>query len=218
MSDDELISKTASFIQEKFKAEGSGHDWFHIARVWRLSKHIAQNEKQADLLTVELGALLHDIADWKFHDGDMEAGSKASRKWLEGIQVSDDVIKKVEDIVRSISFKAEGEKLELPSLESRIVFDADKIDAIGAIGIARAFAFGGHKGRLLYDPNVKPIKNMTFEQRLKSETHTINHFYEKLLLLKDLMQTETGKQMAERRHKFMEKFLEEFYSEWEGKI
>jgi len=218
MSDDELISKTASFIQEKFKAEGSGHDWFHIARVWRLSKHIAQNEKQADLLTVELGALLHDIADWKFHDGDMEAGSKASRKWLESIQVSDDVIKKVEDIVRSISFKAEGEKLELPSLESRIVFDADKIDAIGAIGIARAFAFGGHKGRLLYDPNVKPIKNMTFEQRLKSETHTINHFYEKLLLLKDLMQTETGKQMAERRHKFMEKFLEEFYSEWEGKI
>jgi len=218
MSDDELISKTASFIQEKFKAEGSGHDWFHIARVWRLSKHIAQNEKKADLLAVELGALLHDIADWKFHDGDMEAGSKASRKWLEGIQVSDDVIKKVEDIVRSISFKAEGEKLELPSLESRIVFDADKIDAIGAIGIARAFAFGGHKGRLLYDPNVKPIKNMTFEQRLKSETHTINHFYEKLLLLKDLMQTETGKQMAERRHKFMEKFLEEFYSEWEGKI
>lgn len=217
MSDDELISKTASFIQEKFKAEGSGHDWFHIARVWRLAKHIAQSEDQADILVVELGALLHDIADWKFHDGDMEAGSKAARQWLLSQKADEAIIKKVEDIVRSISFKAEGEKLELPSLESRIVFDADKIDAIGATGIARAFAFGGHKGRLLYDPNVKPIRNMTFEQRLKSETHTINHFYEKLLLLKDLMQTETGQQMAARRHKFMEEYLKEFYAEWEGK-
>jgi len=218
MSDGELISKTAAFIQEKFKNEGSGHDWFHIARVWRLAKHIAHNEMQADVLIVELGALLHDIADWKFNNGDMEVGAKAARQWLLKQKADEAVIKKVEDIVRSVSFKAEGETLELPSLEAKIVFDADKIDAIGAIGIARAFAFGGHKNRLLYDPAVKPIKNMTFEQRLDAETHTINHFYEKLLLLKDLMQTKTGRRLAERRHKFMENFLKEFYAEWEGKI
>lgn len=218
MSDSELISKTALFIQEKFKTEGSGHDWFHIARVWRLSKRIALNEKQADTLVVELGALLHDIADWKFNDGDMEVGAKAAGQWLLKQKADEAVIKKVEDIVRSVSFKAEGEKLELPSLEAKIVFDADKIDAIGAIGIARAFAFGGHKNRLLYDPAIKPIKNMTFKQRLAAETHTVNHFYEKLLLLKGLMQTETGRQLAERRHKFMVNFLDEFYAEWEGEI
>ena len=139
MTSQEIILKTVGYVQEKFKTEGSGHDWFHIERVWWLAKHIATDENDPDLLVVELGALLHDIADWKFHAGDMEAGPKAARGWLLQLNVDDQVIKKVEAIVRTISFKAEGEKLELPSLEAKIVFDADKIDAIGAIGIVHAF-------------------------------------------------------------------------------
>lgn len=173
-------------------------------------------QPKADPLITELGALLHDVADWKFADGDLEAGPKAAREWLSKNAVDESIISHVEDIIRDTSFKGAKVKLTLKSLEAKIVFDADKLDAIGAIGIARTFAYGGHQNRALYEPSVKPKQHLTFEEYKNSSSHTINHFYEKLLLLKDLMQTDTGKRLAKQRHKFMERYLEEFYREWNG--
>lgn len=218
MAEPEIVAKTADFIKQKLLGEGSGHDWWHVYRVWQTAKHIADHEPDADRTTVELGALLHDVADWKFADGDLEAGPKAARAWLEQNDVSETVITHIEDIIRDTSFKGAGVPLTLKTLESKIIFDADKLDAIGAIGIARTFAYGGNKNREIYNPEQKPTMHATFEEYKNSVSHTINHFYEKLLLLKDLMQTETGKQMAQHRHEYMEKYLEEFYAEWDGKL
>lgn len=218
MTNSVLIRKTAAFIKERLLGEGSGHDWWHIYRVWQVAKAIAKNEPDANLLVVELGALLHDIADWKFADGDIEAGPRAAREWLVHQGVHEATIKHIEDILRNVSFKGAKVKLKLNSLETKIVSDADKLDAIGAIGIARTFAYGGSKNRSMYEPDHKPTLHDTFEAYKSSNSPTINHFYEKLLLLKDMMQTETGKQMAEHRHKYMEQFLDEFYGEWEGKV
>lgn len=215
MNNDEVISRTADYIKQRFEAEGTGHDWWHIYRVWELSKRIAATEKSADIKIVELSALLHDIADWKFHD-DEEAGPKAARKWLEPLKVEENTIIHIEDIVRNISFKGAKVKNNLRTIEGQIIHDADKLDAIGAIGIARAFMVGGHWGRLLYDPDRKPKLHKTFRDFKNDKTDTINHFYEKLLLLKDRMYTNSGKEMAEHRHEFMEKYLKEFYAEWEG--
>jgi uncharacterized protein len=214
MSDEQLIQKTADYVKEKFVGEASGHDWWHIARVWQLAKTIGVEEK-ADMLVVELAALLHDIADWKFNDEE-DAGPKAARHWLESIDTPEEVIAAVEHIVRHISFKGANVKSELASLEGYVVHDADKLDAIGAIGIARAFAYGGSAGRIMYDPLRKPVLHQTFEDYKKDKSGTINHFYDKLLLLKDRMFTKTGKKMAVHRHEFMEKYLEEFYAEWSG--
>jgi uncharacterized protein len=220
MKDQVFVNKTAEFVKEKFAAEGSGHDWWHLYRVWQLSKSIAKKEKAADMLVVELAALLHDIADWKFHNGDEEAGPKAARKWLEKLSLDENTIERVVYIVRYISFKGGVNRHSMETLEGRIVQDADRLDAIGAIGVARVFAFGGSLNRPIHDPNESPKAYDNFEMFKKNLTKgsSINHFYEKLLLLKDRMNTKTGKAMAEHRHKYMEQFLDEFYSEWEGKI
>lgn len=218
MDNDGLILKTADFIKQRMLGEGTGHDWWHVYRVWQIAKTIAANEAEADTFTVELGALLHDIVDWKFADGDMEVGPKAAREWLESQGVSKEVIAHIEDIIKDTSFKGANVDLNLKTLEAKIVFDADKLDAIGAIGIARTFAYGGAKNRPIYEPNQEPTMHESFEEYKANQSHTVNHFYEKLLLLKDLMFTETGKQMAEKRHAYMEDFLSEFYKEWDGEL
>lgn len=217
MNQEDLIQKTADYIKEKSLGEGSGHDWWHIYRVWQLSKTISDTEPSADRKIVELAALLHDIVDWKFAEGDLDAGPKAAREWLESCEVDEEIIAHIEDIIRETSFKGAKVELGLSTLESKIVFDADKLDAIGAIGVARTFAYGGHKNHPIYEPSQKPVLHETFEDYKNKQTHTINHFYEKLLLLKDLMQTETGKKLAESRHTYMEDFLERFFLEWEGR-
>lgn len=213
-----LITPTADFVKEKLSGESSGHDWWHVYRVWQLAKRICETEPKAKREVVELAALLHDIADWKFHGGDLEAGPKAARKWLESNNASEEIIAHVEDIIRDTSFKGAGVNLKLKSLEAKIVFDADKLDAIGAIGIARTFAYGGHQNRTIYDPGLEPTHHSTFEEYSSSRSHTINHFYEKLLLLKNLMQTGEGKKLSTSRHHFMEIYLKEFYKEWDAKL
>ena len=215
MTDQEIIEKTIVFVkQELHNAEG-GHDWWHIERVWKNAKKIAQSES-VDLFIVELGALLHDIADHKFNDGDESRGVNKARKFLESLSVEVNVIDHVEKIMLNISFKGGNFSQEFSSKELAVVQDADRLDAIGAIGIARAFNYGGFKGRELYNPSIHPEIRMTMEQYQKSTAPTINHFYEKLLLLKDRMNTETGRKMAEQRHQFMEQYLEQFFKEWKG--
>jgi uncharacterized protein len=216
MNKKEIIDKTVEFVKKTLAEAEGGHDWWHIYRVWRLSKKIAETEN-ADLFVVELGALLHDIADSKFHHGDETIGPQMARKYLETTQVEPDVTEHVIRIIENISFKGGKKKQQFRSPELDVVQDADRLDAIGAIGIARTFNYGGFKNRAIYDPGIKPDLNMTKEEYKKSTAPTINHFYEKLLLLKDRMNTETGKAMAAHRHRFMEQFLEEFYAEWEGR-
>lgn len=218
MTNDQIIEKTRAFVEETFRGEGTGHDWWHMYRVWKLSKHIASKEKDVDLFVVELGALLHDIADWKFNDGDMEAGPRAAREWLSQLDVDNETIEKIEYIVRNVSFKGAGVKQEMESKEGQIVSDADKLDAMGAIGISRVFAYGGANNRHIHDPSVKPVQHDSFEAYKSGTNSSINHFYEKLLLLKDRMYTRTAHDIALTRHKFMKSYLEEFYEEWEGKL
>nr|WP_067059162.1 HD domain-containing protein [Mucilaginibacter sp. L294] len=207
-----IVEKTVNFVQDTLKNAEGGHDWWHIHRVWTNAKHIAQTE-HCDLLTVELAALLHDIADSKFHNGDEEIGPATAGKFLNSIQVDADTITHVQQIIRHMSFKASFDKATFHSNELAIVQDADRLDAIGAIGIARAFTYGGFKAREIYNPNIKPNLNMSKEQYKNTTAPTINHFYEKLLLLKDKMNTQTGKQLAQQRHNFMESYLQQFYSE-----
>lgn len=216
MDNQAVISRTVDFVKESLAGAEGGHDWWHIYRVWRLAKRIAESE-DVDMLVVELGALLHDIADSKFHGGDEEVGPRRAREFLSSLGVEEDVIAHVVNVISHISFKGGNHTQEFRSPELDVIQDADRLDAIGAIGVARTFNYGGHKGRALYDPNIKPDLNMSKEEYKKSDAPTVNHFYEKLLLLKDRMNTRTGGVMAENRHKFMELFLEEFYKEWEGK-
>jgi uncharacterized protein len=210
-----IILKTIAHVKDVLMGAEAGHDWFHIGRVWKTAKHIAQTEL-VDGFVVELGALLHDIADSKFHGGDETVGPRQARAFLESLGVEESVVAHVENIVAHISFKGGNHEQAFKSPELDVVQDADRLDALGAIGIARAFTYGGHKGRELYNPAVPPNLNMTKEEYKRSTAPTINHFYEKLLLLKDRMNTTTGKAMAERRHRFMEVYLEEFFREWEG--
>lgn len=212
-----LIQNTIGFVKEKLDGAEAGHDWFHIERVWKLSLKIAENET-VDSEVLQLGALLHDIADPKFHGGDETVALKISRNFLESKHVEEEIIEKVLFIIQNISFKNRGEVPENLPLELKIVQDADRLDAIGAIGIARTFNFGGFKNNLMFHPEMPPKLNMTKEEYKKNEGTTINHFYEKLLLLKDLMNTETAKKIASERHDFMLKFLEEFSKEWDVKI
>ncbi|MFC5871261.1 uncharacterized protein SAMN05443633_10314 [Chryseobacterium arachidis] len=208
-----LIENTVAFVKEKLEGAEAGHDWFHIERVWKLSKKIAETE-ECNKEVVELAALLHDIADPKFHNGDETLALKVSREFLESQNAPEDVIGQVLFIIKNISFKNRGEVPQNLPIELKIVQDADRIDAIGAIGIGRTFNFGGFKNNAMYDPNVEPKLNMSKEEYKKSNGTTINHFYEKLLLLKDLMNTEKGKEIAGERHDFMLKFLDQFYKEW----
>ena len=208
-----LIQTTIAFVKEKLEGAEAGHDWFHIERVWKLSKKIADSET-CNLQVVELGALLHDIADPKFHDGDESLALKISNEFLKNQNVSADIIEQVLFSIKNISFKNREEAPEILPIELQIVQDADRIDAIGAIGIARTFNYGGFKNNLMYHPDIQPAVNMTKEEYKKSKGTTINHFYEKLLLLKDMMNTETGKKLAEERHDFMVEFLDQFAREW----
>ncbi|WP_313503602.1 HD domain-containing protein [Kaistella carnis] len=208
-----IIESTIAFVKEKLEGAEAGHDWFHIERVWKLSKKIAQNET-CNLEVVELAALLHDIADPKFHNGDEELALKISGEFLESKNADTPIIDQVLFIIKNISFKNRNEIAENPPIELQIVQDADRLDAIGAIGIARTFNFGGFKNNLMYHPEIEPKLNQTKEEYKKSNGTTINHFYEKLLLLKDLMNTETAKKLAEDRHNFMLSFLKQFYHEW----
>ncbi len=207
------ITLTINFVKEKLEGAEAGHDWFHIERVWKLSKKIAEKEG-GNLEVIELSALLHDIADPKFHNGDETLALKISKDFLEEIHVEGELIEQVLFVIKNISFKNRAEAPENPPLELQIVQDADRLDAIGAIGIARTFNFGGFKNNLMYHPEIKPNVGMNKEEYKKSNGTTINHFYEKLLLLKDLMNTETAKKIASERHDFMLKFLDEFYKEW----
>ena len=210
-----VISQTVEHVQQTLAGDSSGHDWWHIDRVRRNAVSIAK-EENADLLIVELAALLHDIADWKFHGGDLAAGSRAARNWLAKLGVDDFMVNQVSEIIAGISFKGAGVATEMPTLEGRCVQDGDRLDAIGAIGIARAFAFGGHFGRPMYDPEIAAELHQSFAAYQTKSGPTINHFYEKLLLLKNRMQTATGKKMAIQRHQFMELFLQRFFDEWNG--
>jgi len=217
MSNQNIINQTAEYAKRKLSGDSSGHDWWHVYRVWKLAKQIAKQEK-VDLFVVELGALLHDIADWKFTDGDLDIGPRVAREWLEKLGVDENVTAHVCQIITDISFKGAGVATKMKTLEGQVVQDADRLDAIGAIGIARTFAYGGAKGREMYNPEIKPQLHTSFEQYKNNASPTINHFYEKLLLLKDLLNTETAKQMAQERHQYMKDFLTEFYQEWEGRI
>ena len=210
-----IIENTIQFVKETLKNAEGGHDWFHIERVLNNAKLIAKTE-DADDFIVQLGALLHDIADSKFHNGDESIGPKIAAEFLESQQVSTEVIDHVVKIIKNISFKGGNIEQKFHSAELDIVQDADRLDAIGAIGIARTFNYGGFKNRAIYDPEIEPKLNMTKEQYKASNAPTINHFYEKLLLLKDRMNTKTGAEIAQKRHEFMEQFLDQFYAEWNG--
>lgn len=216
MNTTNLIDKTILFVKETLAQAEGGHDWFHIERVYKNALLIAVSEN-CDLEIVQLGALLHDIADSKFHDGDETIGPKTARTFLESENVVATTIDHVIAIIENISFKGGKVERKFSSIELDIVQDADRLDAIGAIGIARTFNFGGFKNRALYNPDITPNLSMTKEEYKKNEAPTINHFYEKLLLLKDKMNTQTGKQIAQERHRYMEDFLEQFYAEWEGR-
>jgi uncharacterized protein len=212
MNNPEIINKTVQFVRTILQNAEGGHDWWHIHRVHTNAKLIAATEN-CDLLTVELAALLHDIADSKFHNGDEEIGPATAGNFLHSMNVDEHIITHVQQIIRHISFKSGFDNLSFQSPELSIVQDADRLDAIGAIGIARAFNYGGFKGREIYNPEIKPNLNMSKEEYKNTTAPSINHFYEKLLLLKDKMNTTTGKQLAEQRHTFMEAYLQQFYLE-----
>ena len=210
-----IIDNTILFVKQQLENAEGGHDWFHIERVYKNALLIAEGV-DCDLIVVKLGALLHDIADSKFHGGDETVGPKTARAFLESQNVSEDIILHVIAIIENISFKGGNFEKKFNSKELEIVQDADRLDAIGAIGIARTFNYGGFKNRPLYNPNIQPNMNMNKEEYKNSESPTLNHFYEKLLLLKDKMNTETGKKIAQKRHNFMVTFLSQFYAEWDG--
>ena len=209
-----IILQTCEFVKTELAQAEAGHDWSHIERVWKNAKKIAAKEN-VDLFTVELAALLHDIADSKFHDGNENIGPEKAHAFLSSVNVDSEIIDHVEQIIRNISFKGGNFVRDFNSLELQVVQDADRLDAIGAIGIARTFHYGGYKNREIYNAEIPPQLNLTKEEYKASKSPTINHFYEKLLLLRDRMHTETGKELANQRHHFMEEFLRNFYAEVE---
>ena len=215
MTPQNLINDTIAFVKKELENAEGGHDWFHIERVYKNAVLIANGEN-CDILIVQLGALLHDIADSKFHDGDETVGPKKARLFLESKNVPENTIAHLVNIIENISFKGGHEAKKFSSLELDIIQDADRLDAIGAIGIARTFNYGGFKNRAIYNPKINPNLHMSKEEYKNSDAPTINHFYEKLLLLKDKMNTKTGKEIAAQRHEFMELFLNQFYNEWNG--
>lgn len=215
MNKEEIIQATIQFVKNELKGAEGGHDWWHIQRVWKNARLIAQDES-VNIFIVELAALLHDIADSKFYNGDENIGTEKAKKFLESLNVEKQIIVEVSKIIKNISFKGGNFSSDYNSLELAVVQDADRLDALGAIGIARAFNYGGFKNREIYNPGILPDLNMNKEAYKKSTAPTINHFYEKLLLLKDRMNTATGKKLAEKRHRFIDVFLEQFYQEWNG--
>jgi uncharacterized protein len=219
MNDAEIIEKTIAYVRQELENAEGGHDWFHIQRVFRNTLLIAK-EENVDVLTVSLAALLHDIADAKFHGGNEKVGPQKARAFLKTLGIPGEVRNHVITIIRNVSYKNSLEKRQekFDSPELQVVQDADRLDALGAIGIARAFSYGGYAGRKLYDPEIPPKPKMSKAEYKKNTGPTINHFYEKLLLLRDLMHTNTGKKLAEHRHQFMLEYLEEFFQEWKGSV
>lgn len=208
-----IIQKTAEFVKQTLQNAEAGHDWWHILRVWNNAKRIAQTEN-VDFFVVEMAALLHDIADAKFNNGDEEIGPKTAGDFLKSLNVDAEITEHVQQIIRHMSFKSGFDAVGFTSEEMKVVQDADRLDAIGAIGIARAFTYGGFKNREIYNPEIEPDFSLTKEAYKNSAAPTINHFYEKLLLLKDKMNTKTARKIATQRHRFMEQYLEQFYAEW----
>jgi len=213
----EIIQKTIIFVKQTLSEAEGAHDWWHIYRVWKSTQLILKTEK-ANPLICELAALLHDIADHKFYDGDETIGPKKANEFLISLDIDNEIIEAVIKIIENISFLGGHKKSSYFSPELAVVQDADRLDAIGAVGIARTFAYGGFKKREIYNPNIKPNLNMSKEEYKNSTAPTFNHFYEKLLLLKDKMNTETGKKLAQKRHDFMKQYLSQFYNEWEGEL
>ncbi|UCF39248.1 MAG: HD domain-containing protein [Acidobacteriota bacterium] len=212
----EILEQTREYVRNTLAGEGTGHDWYHVDRVCRLARRLAEEEKGTDLYIVELAALLHDIADWKFHDGDESVGPDRAVEWLSGLDVESDIIDRVVQIIREVSFKGAGVDHRPSTPEGRVVQDADRLDALGAIGIARAFAYGGYRSNPIHDPLQQPRMHETFEEYKRSDGTSINHFYEKLLLLTDRMNTEAAKRFAVERHRYMCDFLERFLEEWDA--
>ena len=208
MEKDIIINKTRAFVKDKLQNEGSGHDWFHIERVYNLATYLCKKEN-GDEFIIKMAVLLHDIDDWKFSNN-----NNTTKDFLQSLNIDTSSYNKIMNIINTISYKGGIENSAQHDIEGKIVQDADRLDAMGAIGIARAFTYGGNKNRLIYNPNIKPKEFNSLEEVKNSNNHTINHFYEKLLKLKNLMNTDTAKQIAEERHRFMELFLDEFYYEW----
>ena len=211
----QVVDQTIAFVKTRLPPDPTGHDWWHTYRVWKNAIHIGAAE-QVDMYVVQLAALLHDVADHKFHQGDDRLGAQVAAGWLAGLGVEETVVAHVSEIIAERSFKGAKVTSAIRTREGMVVQDADRLDALGAIGVARAFAYGGYKQRLLHDPDVPPVQHDSFEQYKASQGPTVNHFYEKLLLLKDRMNTATGQRMAERRHAILAEFLREFLAEWEG--
>ena len=212
-----LIIQTEAFVKSKLSGEATGHDWWHVYRVWNNAKMILKNEKTANFLIVELASLLHDISDWKFSNGDDSVGPNIAREFLSSINCPSDIIDNVCEIISTMSFKGAGVKTPMQTLEGEIVQDADRLDALGAVGIARTFAYGAYANQEIYNPEIKPKLHSSYEDYKNAKGTSINHFYEKLLLLADRMNTKTAKELAIARQKYMENFLEQFFAEWEGK-
>lgn len=215
MNRQEILDKTEEYVRKELEGEGSGHDWWHIHRVRNTALSLGRHEN-ADLFITELGALLHDIADHKFHGGDEIIGPATARKWLQKLNLDPGIIDSVCTIIKEVSFKGADVETPVSSTEAAVVQDADRLDALGAIGIARAFAYGGYKQRELHNPDIPPQNHQSFEAYKKSDGPTLNHFYEKLFLLKNRMNTSSGKKLAEERHAFMENFVGQFLKEWDG--
>jgi len=209
-----ILTSTENYIQNQFENEGSGHDWWHIHRVRNMALKIAETEG-GNLFIIEMASLMHDLDDWKLNG---DSGISKSKVWLEKLELEQNQSDKILQIIDQVSFKGAGVETKATSLEAKIVQDADRLDAIGAIGVARTFAYGGSKSRLIYHPEIKPEMHDSFSTYKNNTAPTINHFYEKLLLLKDLLNTDSAKKIAEKRHQFMEVFLEQFYAEWESKL
>ncbi|MEU8341302.1 uncharacterized protein SAMN05443665_101045 [Actinomadura meyerae] len=216
MNKTDVIERTAEYARETLEADSSGHDWWHVARVRRLALELAREER-ADPYVVELAALLHDISDYKLNGGDLAKGPRTAFEWLVGLGEPESLARDVSGIIAAMSFKGAGTASEMATIEGKVVQDADRLDALGAIGVARAFAYGGHKGEPMHVPGLSPYLHTSLDDYLNRQGSTINHFYEKLLLLKDRMNTEGGRRLAERRHRVLERFLDDFLSEWDAK-
>ena len=210
----EQISKTVNYIQAVFSGEGTGHDWWHIFRVKQLALKIA-NKEGGNLFRIEMAALLHDLDDWKLSEN---SGTLKSKIWLNKLKLSENYTEQILTIIEQVSFKGAGVTTAASTIEAQIVQDADRLDAMGAIGIARTFAYGGSKNRLIYHPEISPVLHQSFEEYKKTTAPTINHFYEKLLLLKNRLNTATAKEMGEKRHAFMEMYLAQFFAEWDNEF
>lgn len=215
MEGGEAVERTRAFIRERLSQDASGHDWWHVHRVWTMARRLAEAEG-ARRDVVDLAALLHDVADWKFHEGDLNVGPREARRWLEALGLDGPLVEEVCEIVATVSFKGAGVPTPMASLEGAVVQDADRLDAMGALGIARAFAYGGAMGRPMHLPDASPELHADFEAYRRNRGATTMHFHEKLLLLKDRMNTATARQIAEGRHRIMLSFLERFQEEWDG--